>query len=393
VTRFLSPLEVASGMVLAPSRPRALPRPAHGTTPRRAFEAAILPALRRGPCLVSFSGGRDSSAVLAVATALARAHGLADPVPVTHRFASADTHESDWQEQVVRHLGLTDWVRIEAGAELGCVGPVATAALLRHGLLWPCNAYFHAPLLDAARGGALLTGIGGDEAFSGSTWARPLAVLRGAARPHPRDALRVGFALAPAAVKRPLIRRRLPALAPWLRADAQRELRRAIAADAAREPVRWRARHRALLGAATMDACLASLEALATDRDVAIAHPFATAPFLAALAGLPRAQRHRTRTQAMADLVGDLLPDELICRSTKARFGDVFWTEPARELIASWTGDGVDHAIVDADRLREEWRSPAPAPHTVTLLQSVWLSRARAAAPPSAAATPARAAG
>ncbi len=95
----------------------------------------------------------------------------------------------------------------------------------------------------------------------------------------------------------------------------------------------------------------------------------------------------------MTELVGDLLPDTLTGRSTKARFGDVFWTAPARELVAGWTGEGVDHSIVDAERLAEEWRSPAPAPHTVTLLQSVWLSRDRATAPRSPAATPARAAG
>ncbi len=149
---------------------------------------------------------------------------------MTHRFASADTHESGWQEQVIGHLGLPEWLRIDAGEELGCLGPVATAALRRHGLLWPCNAYFHAPLLDAAAGGSLLTGVGGDEAFGASTWERPLAVLRGAARPRPRDVVRVGFALAPAAVKRPVIRRRLPALAPWLRPDARRAVEAAIAA-------------------------------------------------------------------------------------------------------------------------------------------------------------------
>ena len=65
----------------------ALPETA--ATPRAAFEAAILPGLRRSPCLVSFSGGRDSSAVLATATAVARREGLPLPVPITHRFPSA----------------------------------------------------------------------------------------------------------------------------------------------------------------------------------------------------------------------------------------------------------------------------------------------------------------
>ena len=126
---------------------------------------------------MSFSGGRDSSAVLAVAAHVARREGLPLPVPITHRFPSAsDTQETEWQEQVIRHLGLDDWVRIDAAGDLDCVGPVAIETLRRHGLLWPCNAYFHAPIFEAAAGGAVLTGVGGDEAFSPSSWAQAFAV-------------------------------------------------------------------------------------------------------------------------------------------------------------------------------------------------------------------------
>src|SRR5262249_39115635 len=158
--------------------------------------------LRRGPCLVSFSGGRDSSAVLAVATAVARREGLPLPVPITHRFpAAAMTDESRWQEEVVDHLGLEDWIRLEGANELDAVGPVATASLRRHGLLWPSNAYFHAPLFEAADGGTVMTGVGGDEAFVPSSWSRQLAVLSGRVRPHARDVLRVGFALSPLPLK------------------------------------------------------------------------------------------------------------------------------------------------------------------------------------------------
>jgi asparagine synthase (glutamine-hydrolysing) len=175
---------------------------------------------------VSFSGGRDSSAVLAVATAVARREGLPAPVPVTHRFpAAAETHESEWQEQVVAHLRLDDWVRIEAGGDLDCVGPVATESLRRHGLLWPCNAYFHVPILATATGGSLLTGVGGDEAFVPSTWARALDVLGGGVRLRPRDPLHVGLALAPQVVKRAAVRRGLPEFGEWLHPAARRRVR------------------------------------------------------------------------------------------------------------------------------------------------------------------------
>jgi asparagine synthase (glutamine-hydrolysing) len=389
----LRPLEIASGLVM-PERgplPELPPLPA-GITPRAALEAAILPALRRGPCLVSFSGGRDSSAVLATAAALARREGLPAPVPVTHRFpAAAETQESEWQEQVVSHLGLDDWVRIELAAELDAIGPVAVDVLERHGLLWPCNTYFHAPIFEAAAGGSVLTGIGGDEAFSASSWDRALAVLRGRVRPRPLDVPRVGFALAPAAVKRVFIRRWLPELFPWLRPAARAQVEAWVAADAASEPLRWRRRYRHLLGAPTLRVGLAGLDSLAADRDVAVVHPLYDAGFLSALAALPRPQRDRSRAESMERLVGDLLPGPVLRRSTKAHFGQVLWGTASRELAAGWDGEGVDHELVDSDRLRELWAADEPDTQTITLLQSIWLARAAARRP--LAATPSRAAG
>jgi asparagine synthase (glutamine-hydrolysing) len=391
--RPLSTLEISSGLVLPPRRrPPALPET--DLTPRAAFEAAILPGLRRSPCLVSFSGGRDSSAVLATAAAVARREGLPLPVPITHRFPSAAaTQETEWQEQVIAHLGLDDWVRIDAAGDLDCVGPVATEVLRRHGLLWPCNAYFHAPIFEAAAGGAVLTGVGGDEAFSPSSWARALAVLRGRARPGPRNLAHTAFALAPLAVKRTLIRRWLPEICPWLRPEARRRIETFVASEAASEPLRWRRRYRELADSGYMEVSLGSLAALAADRDVELAHPFHDPRFLAALAALSPAQRPASRSEAMTMLVGDLLPPALLNRSTKARFDEVFWTEHSRELVAAWQGEGVDPDLVDLDRLRQEWSSPTPEAHTFTLLQSVWLTRARAAGQLPPAATPSPAAG
>jgi asparagine synthetase B (glutamine-hydrolysing) len=393
--RELTTLEISSGLVLPPARRApALPRLEPGTTPRTAFEAAVRPLLDRSPCLVSFSGGRDSSAVLAVATAIARREGLPLPVPVTHRFPSAAlTQETEWQEQVIGHLGLSDWVRIDAAGDLDCVGPVATEVLRRHGLLWPCNAYFHAPIFEAAAGGAVLTGVGGDEAFSPSSWTHAFNVLKLKARPGPRNLKHVGFAFSPQFVKRAVIRRSLPEVCPWLRPAARDRIERFVAAEAASEPLRWKTRYRHLADSGYLEICLDSLGVLAGDHDVALAHPFQDTTFLAALAALPRGERPRTRTEAMRMLVGDLLPEPVLSRSTKARFDNVFWTEHARELVADWDGEGVDPEIVDIDRLRAEWASETPEAHTFTLLQSVWLTRARAAGQLPAAATPSRAAG
>ena len=393
--RPLTPLEIASGLVLErPGRLPALPALAPGTTPRAELEAAVLPALRRAPCLVSFSGGRDSSAVLAVAVDVARREGLAPPVPITHRFPAAPgSDESTWQEQVVGHLGLDDWVRVESSSELEAIGPVATSVIRRHGLQWPCNNYFHDPIFEAASGGAVLTGIGGDEAFMGSHWDRAVSVLQGRARPVPRDILRVGFALAPTPVKRAFMRRWVPELLPWLRPEARRRVEDWIAVDAAEEPLRRDRRLRRLLGSPAYRMGLGGLAAMAADRDVLVAHPFHDPRFLAALAALPSAARRRSRTESMDALVGDLLPPEVLRRSTKSHFVEVVWGEASRELAAGWDGDAVDDQLVDADRLRQEWRAPEPDTQTITLLQSVWWTRARADAARPPAATPSSAGG
>jgi hypothetical protein len=53
---------------------------APGATARGVLEELISPALERPPCVIGFSGGRDSSSLLALATHLARREGL--PMPV-----------------------------------------------------------------------------------------------------------------------------------------------------------------------------------------------------------------------------------------------------------------------------------------------------------------------
>ncbi|MDQ3936605.1 MAG: asparagine synthase-related protein, partial [Actinomycetota bacterium] len=163
-----TPLEVASMMVfgLDPETP-PLPGSAPGVSPRQALEAALLPALARPPCVVAFSGGRDSSLLLAIAAHVARREGLPPPLPLTLRFPQSPTaEESGWQELVIRHLGIDDWVRREIHDELDFVGPVAQRVMLRHGLLWPANLHFVAPPAAQAAGGSLVTGVGGDRVLS-----------------------------------------------------------------------------------------------------------------------------------------------------------------------------------------------------------------------------------
>src|ERR1700712_343258 len=66
-TEILQPtmLEIASGVVLGQllTSGQSAPRDP-SLSPMRALEMAVLPALTRPPCRVSFSGGMDSSFVL-----------------------------------------------------------------------------------------------------------------------------------------------------------------------------------------------------------------------------------------------------------------------------------------------------------------------------------------
>ena len=82
----LTPIELATNMVfeIDPGA-TGLPEITSETTVLSAVEDAVLPAVSRPPCVVTFSGGRDSSLVLAVATRVARREGLPDPiVPPRH---------------------------------------------------------------------------------------------------------------------------------------------------------------------------------------------------------------------------------------------------------------------------------------------------------------------
>jgi asparagine synthase (glutamine-hydrolysing) len=372
----ITDLELACGVVFGVDR-RLAPLPAIPATltPLKAIEAALLPALRRAPCLVSFSGGRDSAAALAVAARLARREGLPDPIPATNRFTGVPTSDEDeWQELLIAHLGIKDWLRLDFTDELDVVGPYAQRALRRHGLLWPCNAHFHLPLLEAAEGGALITGAGGDELFMATTRRRAYAVLAGLERPRRRDVLTIGLAVAPRPVRRAVHARRITVPFGWLRPTARRALVRTIAMEDAREPIAPTARLRFLHGSRSLRVAIAALGVLAGDHDVLIAHPLA-APEVAAAVARRAPKGFSGRAEGMGALLGEVLPQAVVTRSTKATFDQAFFHDHSRAFAAAWQGDGVPAEIVDVEALSRDWLSAAPTPQSMTLLQAAWLAR------------------
>jgi asparagine synthase (glutamine-hydrolysing) len=281
--------------------------------------------------------------------------------------------EDEWQELLIAHLGIKEWLRLDFTDELDVVGPFARRALRRHGLLWPCNAHFHLPLLEAAAGGALITGVGGDELFTATTRSRAYAVLGGLARPRPRDVLTIGLAVAPRPVRREVHARRIRVPFGWLQPPARHALVRAAAREDAREPIAPAARLRFLQGARPLRIATASLATLAADHDVLIGHPLA-APEVAAAVARFAPKGFSGRTAGMRALLGDVLPQPVIARSTKATFDGAFFHDHSRAFAPRWQGDGVPAQMVDAEALSREWLSPAPTPQSMTLLQAAWLA-------------------
>ena len=378
VKRALTPLEIASGLLLG-SDPLsvALPQSNPSLSPRMAFERAVLPALLRPPCLVSFSGGRDSSAVLAIAVHVARSEGLALPVPFTLRFpAEPESQETAWQEHVVRHLGLDNWIRRDCDDELDCIGPYAPRALRRHGLLWPFNSHFIAPAAEAAQGGSVLTGAGGDQIFAYSRLERHRDLLARRARPQARDLLRLAYALAPAPARRAVVERRVDTglELPWLRPAALAAVLAAVVANDASEPIRSRQHVRWILGLRALQVGLECFDLVAADYGAGIVSPLLDPVLGETLTREPGRSFYMDRTRAMHALVGDLLPADVCARTSKAIFQGPFWNRHARAFSSDWDGTGIDESLVDVDALRAHWHSPEPVAQSMTLLQAVWLA-------------------
>jgi asparagine synthase (glutamine-hydrolysing) len=380
----LTPLEVASH-VLTGADGAVRPPPRSRRTAIAALEESLRIALSSPPCLVAFSGGRDSSALLAVAARVARREGLPDPVPVTLRFAGApDTDEEDWQSLLIAQLGSPDWVRLDFDDELDLVGPVARELMERDGLPYPYNLHLLVPLIEAARGGTLITGLGGDQALQPA--GRALDVLARRARPEPRDVLRVAAAVGPRPVRRLALRKRAGLSFPWLAPDANARLGRAWLEDEVRRPFRWDRLLRAEWRARYMQLTARRLEGVGRHLGTSVRHPFAEAEFISALASGAGATGFASRTAAMDFLFGDALPHELIERPTKALFDDVLWNRHTRRFVAGIDEAALGHAltrlglggIVDPRALAAHWSGPNPVANSFLLLQACWLTtRAR----------------
>jgi asparagine synthase (glutamine-hydrolysing) len=182
--------------------------------------------------------------------------------------------------------------------------------------------------------------------------------------------------LAPRALRREVLARRLQVEFPWLRPEGQRAAQRAAGDDAATLPRTLRERMERVRGVRYTATGCAALELLADDAGANITHPLLDLGLWAAVAAAAPRDGFARGGDALAAVAGCLLPSELISRRTKASFDAVFFNEHARAFAQEWAGGGIPAALVDEAALRAHWLADQPDPHTLNLMQAAWLSSA-----------------
>lgn len=349
--------------------------------PARALRAALRPALVNAPCVLAFSGGRDSSLLLSVAADLAAREGLDPPVALTFRYPG-DEHaeESSWQQLVVDHLsrrGLAfDWECVDIGPELDVLGPLVTPILRAHGApLWPPALGSTVLLAQLARGGSLITGDYGDEVLGGhrATVLR-MALRSGGRRLHRAEWQEVMIAAAPGPVRRALLGRRIEGR-EWLRPTLRREWWQRCVRHEAAQPLRWDASVRFPLRQRAAIVGMRTLRAVAAWYGCTLVEPLGTPGFVASLAAFGGRWGIGGRSACVRLLAEGLLPEAIIQRRDKAYFNASRFGTATADFVRSWDGSGLDDDLVDAELLRAVWSADlVPAP-TAMLLQRAWVNQ------------------
>lgn len=370
----MDPLEVAGGW-LHGFDPATRP-PASQGGPREVLDRTLLRCLQRSPCVIAFSGGRDSSALLAAAVAVARREGLPLPVTLTLTYPGVpEADETQWQHQVLDHLGVRDRMDLTVHDEHDPLGPITAPLLRRHGALWPPNLAPTWRLMDRARGGVLIIGECGDEVF-GTKRITPLrTIVRSYGRVDRRLYPIAARTLAPAVLRR----RAMLRLAgrherTWLRPAVRDLLARRDVADVAAFGLHAGRNVRQFVRRRAIGRSFDTHRALGREIDVEYVAPFAEPGFVSATVRASGFWGWSGRTAAMTAMFGDVLPHSILSRTSKATFEKAVFTERGREFARGWDGTGVDPELVDPEVLQQMWAGDQPDPGTMVLMQQAWLA-------------------
>ena len=160
----------------------------------------------------------------------------------------------------------------------------------------------------------------------------------------------------------------------WLRPPFRDEAFEEMAGLTAAEPWSWSAAVRSHAATAGLWLGLANRDWLAASFGARFAHPFLQSQFVDAVARHGGRLGYAGRTDAMQRIFGDVLPDAVLGRGTKAAFNSAFHGDATRAFAQEWDGSGVDPALVDVEVLRSLWLAPRVHPATTPLLQTAWLA-------------------
>jgi hypothetical protein len=372
----LTELDLATGVLLGTRPLPPLPPAPRDMSLKQVMMDATESGMTDGPFFVAFSGGRDSAAALALTTVTARARGYPDPIPITLRYPGVQGEgDVERQELVVRHLGLSDWERVEVHDELQIVGPIATRVVRRLGVLWPANAFTLVPLLERARGGTLRIAGGSTDFFAFWRWAPLSDVLAGHRRPTRRDLGLLMATILPVRARAAIARRRgIPPPMPWLRRDAERRARELITGRSAKVPLRFdRAVHTQFTHRCS-EGAIRSMQALADDVGTRIVQPYFNARCISAIAAAGGARGFGNKARCVEAVLGDLLPAEALQRGDSPVMSRVLFGHYTRDFAERWSGKGLDDSLVSPDALRAIWLGEEHDWRTSGLMQLAWLS-------------------
>lgn len=348
--------------------------------PACALRDTLRPALLRPPCVVAFSGGRDSSLLLAVAADLAAREGLDPPTALTFRYpGDPAAQESSWQELVVAHLRNVDlrfeWMCRDITTELDNVGPLMAPVLRAHGgPTFPAGLGNTILLAQHASGGSLVTGNAGDEVLGGHR----AGVLRAVARRRGRGLSAVHWRVAVAcAAPRPvrlLLGRREADDVAWLRPVPRRAALAETMRSQVGRPLRFDRSVWAALAPRAVMIGKRTRARIAKDCDCDLVEPLSSPGFVASYAAFGGRWGTVNRAEGTRLLASGLLPDAVIDRRRKAYFNASRFGPISREFARSWDGHGVDDSLVDPVALRAAWLADVAPASTAMLLQQAWLA-------------------